>query len=82
MNTLIYDIEFLDSGVREYSANILAQNIYTQVDADGFAHTILDSIIDHSSDGTAVSKANCYVVTQRGLKRERKTTVKWIVNVL
>jgi len=81
LNTLD-DIEFLDGEVLEYNAYVIAKNMYAQVDADGFAHTMLDSITDHSRDVTAVPKADRYVVTQRGLKRERKTTVRWMVNVL
>ena len=82
MNTLVYDVEFPDGEVREYSANILAENMYAQVDADGHTHTMLDSIIDYSKDGNAVSKEDGYVITKRGRKRRRMTTAGWMLNVL
>jgi hypothetical protein len=57
MNTLVYDVEFPDGEVREYSANILAENMYAQDDADGHTHTMLDSIIDYySKNGTSYGR--------------------------
>eukprot|EP00957_Ditylum_brightwellii_P198570 15134225-Ditylum_brightwellii.AAC.1 len=34
MNTMIYDVEFPDGQVRVYAANIIAENMLTQVDSD------------------------------------------------
>eukprot|EP00957_Ditylum_brightwellii_P073224 5566632-Ditylum_brightwellii.AAC.1 len=34
MNKMIYDVEFPDRQVREYTANIIAENMLTQVDLD------------------------------------------------
>ena len=36
LNTLSYNVEFSDGEVREYSANIIAENMYAQVDAQSF----------------------------------------------
>ena len=35
MNSIVYDVEFPDGQVKEYAANILAQNLLSQVDPDG-----------------------------------------------
>ena len=32
LNSMIYDLEFSDGTVKEYNANIIAENILTQVD--------------------------------------------------
>ena len=83
MNTLVCDVEFPDGEVREYSANILAENMYAQVDADGHTHTMLDSIIDYSKNGYVVSKEDGYVITKRGRRHRRMTTAGLMVlNVL
>ena len=74
LNTLVYDVEFPDGDVREYSANIIAENMYAQVDSEGFSHMILDHIADYKKDGNAVDKADSYVVTKRGRRRLRKST--------
>ena len=63
LNTLIYDVEFPDGDVHEYSANIKAENIYAQIDSEGFVHTLLDHISDYKKDGNAIEKSDAYVVT-------------------
>ena len=35
LNSIIYDMEFPDGQVKEYAANIIAENMLTQVDSDG-----------------------------------------------
>ena len=46
LNTMIYDVEFMDGNIRGLGANIIAKNMYSQVDNDGYHHSILESIID------------------------------------
>ena len=40
LNTMIYDFEFPDGEVQEYSANVIAENIYAQVDVEGHSYNI------------------------------------------
>ena len=78
LNSMIYDLEFPDGAVKEYSANIIAENMLTQVDSDGFTMTMMEGIIDHKKDtDVAVSKNDMYVVTRRGQQRLRITTCGW-----
>ena len=78
LNTIIYEVEFPDGQVKDYAANAIAENMLTQVDSDGFALTMMDGIIDYKrDDAVAIPKSNAYVVTQRGRKRHRRTTVGW-----
>ena len=75
---MIYDLEFPDEAVKEYIANIIAENMLTQVDSDGFTMTMMEGIIDHKKDtDVAVSKNDMYVVTRRGQQRLRITTCGW-----
>ena len=32
LNSIVYDVEFLDSAIKQYSANIITQNMFSQVD--------------------------------------------------
>ena len=78
LNTMVYEIEFPDGQVKEYSANIIAENMLTQVDSKGFTITMMEGIVDYRKDeATAVSKADGFVVTRRGQKRRRVTTQGW-----
>ena len=74
LNTAVYDVELSDGVVREYSANIIAENIYQQVDSNGYTSSTIDCIVDYSRDSNAISKSNKYVKTKSGQRRLRKTT--------
>ena len=78
LNTIIYEVEFPDGQVKDYAANVIAENMLTQVDSDGFTLTMMDSIINYErDDAIAIPKSNAYVATQRSRKRHRRTTVGW-----
>ena len=47
LNSIIYDVEFPDRQVKEYAANIIAENMLTQVDSDGMSTTLMEAIVDH-----------------------------------
>ena len=81
LNSLIYDVEFPDGTVREYAANVIAQNMYSTLDENGFSMLVLDCILEHAKDSSAVSKADKYLVTKKGNKRLRKTTIGWKILV-
>ena len=46
LNTIIYEVEFPDGQVKDYAANVIAENMLTQVDSDGFTLSMMDGIID------------------------------------
>ena len=78
LNTIPYDIEFSDGQVKEYGANIIAKNMLTQVDLDGYSLSLMDSIIDHSKDPSqAIPMEDKYITTKSGQRRLQKTTKGW-----
>eukprot|EP00957_Ditylum_brightwellii_P187110 14251456-Ditylum_brightwellii.AAC.1 len=78
MNTMIYDVEFPDGRLREYAANIIAENMLTQVDSDDYTKTLMELIVDYKKDeAVAVVTNDMYIVTPRGQKRACKTTQGW-----
>lgn len=76
-NTIMYDVEFSDGTVREYAANVIAENLFDQVDADGYSHSMLDSIVDVRKTTDAVYKDDMYITTKSGQRRLRQTTAGW-----
>ena len=81
-NSMIYKAKFLDGQVREYAANIIAKNMFTQTNLDGYSHTLMDSIVDYKKDqAVAVPLSEKYIVTKQGRRKLRKTTVKWLLLV-
>ena len=55
LDTHVYEVEFPDGQVMEYAANVIAENLYAQVDQEGRHQVILDGIVGHRKDGSAVS---------------------------
>ena len=76
-STMVYDVEFPDGEVKEYAANVIAENLLSQVDSEGFTLSVFDSIVAYSKDSEAVEKENMYAVTEDGRRRMRKTTSGW-----
>jgi hypothetical protein len=54
LDTRIYDVQFQDGHVESYSANIIAENIYAQVDEEGQCFVLLDEIMNHCKDNSVL----------------------------
>ena len=77
LNTILYDVEFPDGEIKEYSANVIAMNMYSQVDADGYRTQLIEDIVDFQRDTNAVRMEDKYITTPSGQRRMRKSTVGW-----
>ena len=77
LNSLMYDVRFPDGDVKEYSANVIAENLMNQVDEEGFSLTTIESITAHRTTDEAVTKENMFAVNKQGVKRIRYTTCGW-----
>jgi hypothetical protein len=76
LDTRIYEFEFSDGQVLEYAANVIAENLYSQVDEEGHQQVMLDKIVDHKSDNSAVLPDDSYT-TLNGRRHRRITTKGW-----
>ena len=77
LNTIVYDVEFPDGAVCEYSANVIAQNVYSNLDEDGHFQHVFDCIEYYSKDDQEIPMKDKYIITKQVSKRLRKTTVGW-----
>ena len=82
LDTRIYDVLFPDGAIKQYAANIIAENLYSQVDSEGNQFVMLDDVIGHRKLDSALSKDKMYVVTNRGNRKLRKTTIGWEFKIL
>ena len=78
LNTLVYKVQCWDGAIREYSANVIAECILNEADENGHFSCELESIIDHSRDGSAVRKEQ--LSSAQG-SVHRKTTKGWKLRV-
>ena len=76
-----YEVEFADGTTSVLTANIIAQNMLSQVDTEGHHFQLLQEIVDHRSDGRAIKKSNGYHISKSGSRKPKITTVGWKLQV-
>ena len=78
LNSIVCEVEFPDGQVKEHAANLIAENMLSQVDHEGYSTTLMAGIVDyHKDEATAVPKDEKWVVTSRGQRRLRRSTAGW-----
>ena len=78
LNSIMYEVELADGRIKEYGANIIAENMLTQVDSDGFSLTPMEGIINYKCDySIATPKTEKYITTGSGQRRLWKTMAAW-----
>ena len=77
LDTESYKVEFPDQDIAEYSANVIAENVYMQCDPAGNKLQLLMEQMDHMADGRATKNdANRFRIVN-GRQHYRKTTIGW-----
>ena len=54
LDTRVYGVIFPDGAVYQYTANIIAENMYSQVDSNGHHTLLLKKITDHRKSAMVV----------------------------
>ena len=81
VDSRVYEVTFPDGVVQQYAANVIAENMYAQVDEHGHHTLMLDEIIDHKKDPIAIGIDDGYIVKPNGQKVLKKTTKGWKICV-
>ncbi|KAI2501803.1 Reverse transcriptase (RNA-dependent DNA polymerase) [Fragilaria crotonensis] len=76
LDTREYEVVFPDGATDVFTANIIAENLYSQVDEEGNSYSIMSEITDHKRDGAAVTKDDGWEMKD-GHRRPRRTTRGW-----
>ena len=64
LNSIMYKVELADRRITEYGANVIAENMLTQVDSDGFSLSLMEGINDYKRDESmAIPKTDKYITT-------------------
>ena len=70
----LYEVEYTDGTTEQLVANIIAENILSQVDSEGHQYQVLTEVTDHKKYGIAISKLDGFIKSSSGdLHRKRKT---------
>ena len=77
LDTRIYEVEYLDGHRASLFANIVAENVLSQVDEHGNRYTLLDFIFDHRNNGSEVKDDDAFIESPIGGKKRCKATRGW-----
>lgn len=77
LDTRLYEVEYEDGETEILAANVLAENILAQVDEQGYQHLMIDEIMDHRTDPSAIPKSKGTYQTKFGATRKVHTTRGW-----
>ena len=73
----LYEVEFGDDHTEELSANIIAENMLANTDNDGHHFSLLNKIVDHKKDASAIPIINGCITSKSGNKTPKRTTRGW-----
>ena len=76
-DTRLYEIEYMDGSAEVVPANVIAENIMSQVDEEGNRQLMIDEIIDHRSNQDALTHEHAFYTTSTGRSTRRRTTKGW-----
>ena len=77
----MYEVECFDGIVATLAANVISNNILSQVDEGGHRQLLMDDIIDHCSNKDAIKEVDAFYTTRSGTKRRWQTIKGWKICV-
>ena len=80
-DTREYEVEFTDGSREKYQANIIAENMFAQVDSEGNQYLLLKEITDHKHDNSAIPISEGMVRSSNGTMKPKVTTRGWFLLV-
>ena len=82
LDSRIYELEFPDGRIEEYSVNVLAESLLEQADDDGWDSGVVDEFVDfRKDDSKAIPIQKGTFETSTGQTRKVITTKGWEVQV-
>ena len=81
LDTREYEVTYPDGSTEAMMANTIAENLYAQVDKEGRSYAVLGTILDHRTNGHAVTKDDGYITDKRGRRHQKRTTRGWDLQV-
>ena len=77
LDTHEYECITEDGQVECYTANIIAENIFSQVDSEGMQMLVLKEIVDHKKDNLVVNIEDGYTMMKSSHQAPKITTRGW-----
>ena len=69
LDTRVYEVEFPDGHKASLAANVIAENLFSQIDDEGNCHVMLDEIIGHRTNSKEIKQQDAHIVNRSGTRR-------------
>jgi hypothetical protein len=73
----VFKVEFPDGTIDRLNANVIAENLFAQVDEHGHQFQLLNEIVEHQHDESAIPIEHGFVTSHSGNHHPKKTTRGW-----
>ena len=73
----VSEVRFPDRRTEELAANVIAEAVYAQCDANGNQYVLLDAIVDYRKDPSVAVARNDQVLVVDGKKIVKRSTKGW-----
>jgi hypothetical protein len=74
-------VHFLDGYEKDIAYNVLAEHLFSQVDAEGKQYRLFKEISNHRRDRNAIDKADQLWTTKDGRQIQKKSTAGWDLEI-
>ena len=76
LDSRVYEVEFLDGHKASIAANAIAENLFAQVDDEGYRTILMQEIVDHWMNRREVKKGDAFIISPN-CGQHRNGTTKW-----
>ena len=79
----LYEVEYPDGMTEQLAANIISENMMSQVDSESHHYQVLTEVTYHKKDESAIAKVYVFIKSNSGklhwkrMTRGRKLLVEW-----
>ena len=73
----LYEVEYTDGTTEQLAANIIAENMMSQVDYEGHHYKVLTEVTDNKKDDSAISKVDGFIKSSGGNLHRKRTNHVW-----
>ena len=77
LDSRIFTVRFPDGDEKDITYNLLAEHLFSQVDAEGNQYRLFREIINHRKGKSALDKADQYRIGSNGRRTMKKSTSGW-----
>ena len=76
-NYIVCYVEFSDFQVKEHAANMMAKDVLTRVDSEGFSLILIESMVDWKQDESMIEMIDKCSITSSIQRRSRNAALMW-----